>query len=107
MTELKPCPFCGGKAEVASDEYRQEYINPLFGSVTLPAASKAWAYCTECGAMGRVVRDKDYDGYKNVEREERLKEEAIEAWNNRVPQTWTSKAFERIGEVNKTIEVAK
>ena len=35
------------------------------------------------------------------------KEEAIEAWNKRVPQTWTSKAFERIGEVNKTIEVAE
>lgn len=81
--KLKPCPFCGGEAEVASDEYRQEYINPLFGSVTMPAASKAWAYCTKCGAMGRVVRDKDYDGYKDLKREERLKKQAIEAWNRR------------------------
>ena len=67
--KLRNCPFCGGEAKVTSDEYRQEYINPLFGSVTVPAASKAWAYCTECGAMGR---------------EEHLKKEAVEAWNKRV-----------------------
>ena len=81
--KLRNCPFCGGEAEGTRDEYRQEYINPLFGSVTVPAASKAWAYCTECGARGRVVRDKDYDGYKNSKREERLKKEAVEAWNRR------------------------
>ena len=34
-------------------------------------------------------------------------QEAIDRWNKRVPQTWTSKAFERIGEVNKTKEVAE
>ena len=31
----------------------------------------------------------------------------VSEWNKRVPQTWTSKAFERIGEVNKIIEVAE
>lgn len=84
--KLKHCPFCGGKAEVVTDEYRERYVNKIIGKIIFPAASKAWTFCTECGAMGRVVKDKDYDGYKNAEREERLKEQAIKAWNMRVKE---------------------
>lgn len=80
---LRPCPFCGGEAEAATDAYRERFINELFGYVTEPAARNAWVFCTVCGARGRTIHDRDYDGYKNPEREERLKAEAAEAWNRR------------------------
>ena len=57
MKELKPCPFCGGKAEMLISEYegsRKEY----------PAA------CAECDGM--------------VERWRETEEEAVEQWNRRV-----------------------
>ena len=81
--KLRNCPFCGGKAEVVTDEYRECYVNEIIGNIMSPAASKAWTFCTVCGAMGPVIRDNDYNGYKNVEREERLKKEAVKAWNRR------------------------
>lgn len=80
---LRPCPFCGGEAEAATDAYRERFINELFGYVTEPAARNVWVFCTVCGARGRTIHDRDYDGYKNPEREERLKAEAAEAWNRR------------------------
>lgn len=57
MIELKPCPFCGGKAKLI-------YIG--FMSVVK---------CQKCGAFGEVVPDyyEQGDG----------KTEAIEAWNRR------------------------
>ncbi len=56
MEKLKPCPFCGGKAEMLIDEYsvsRKEYL----------------VACTECDGM--------------VERWRETKEEAVEQWNRR------------------------
>ena len=57
MEKLKPCPFCGGKAEMLINEYedsRKEYL----------------VACTECDGM--------------VERWRKTEEEAVEQWNRRV-----------------------
>lgn len=55
--ELKPCPFCGGKARLI-------YVSQM-------SAVK----CPKCGTLGKVVADyyKQGDG----------KGEAIEFWNRR------------------------
>ena len=56
MEKLKPCPFCGGKAEMLISEYkdsRKEYL----------------AACTECDGM--------------VERWRETEKEAAEQWNRR------------------------
>jgi len=39
MTKLKPCPFCGGKAEYDNNDRGAE-----------------WIYCTECGATSSMKR---------------------------------------------------
>lgn len=83
---LKPCPFCGGPAEVETDAYRERFINEFFGTIIDPAAKNAWVFCTVCGARGRTIRDKKYDGYKDTQRENRLKEEAAAAWNQRTEE---------------------
>ena len=80
---LKECPFCGGQAEAATDGYRERFINDLFGSVIEPSAKNAWIFCTVCGARGRTIHDSEYDGFKDQERENRMKEEAATAWNQR------------------------
>ena len=57
MAELKPCPFCGGRAKFA-------YIMPYNG-VT----------CTKCKAWGKTI----IDSYEQQDG----KAEAIKAWNRR------------------------
>lgn len=83
MSNIKPCPFCGGKAQSGSDAYREQFINSVFGYTIEPAARKAWVYCTVCGAVGPGVYDKEYNGFKSVDREKRIEEQAISAWNQR------------------------
>lgn len=57
QNELKPCPFCGGKAIILQTDTSYRY-------------SKYFATCNSCGAeMPRVCR---------------TREEAIEVWNRRV-----------------------
>ena len=55
MTELKPCPFCGGKAKIMKMGYPH------------------WIYCLDCGARvhGRVIGEKEGE------------EASIKAWNRR------------------------
>lgn len=57
MDELKPCPFCGGKATIFSVEY--------------------WCMveCTECGA-----RSKNFAAFSTTEAEQQAKK----FWNRRV-----------------------
>ena len=59
MTELKPCPFCGGKARLVSGESKQKQgLSPLVWQVI----------CTHgCVAMPLELSDHD----------------AINAWNKR------------------------
>lgn len=57
LKPLKPCPFCGGKAEMLINEYndsKKEYL----------------VACTECDGM--------------VERWRETEEEAVEQWNRRI-----------------------
>ena len=60
-SELKPCPFCGGKAKYV---YQMPYN-----------AVK----CTKCKVFGKTI----VDSYEQQDG----KQEAIEAWNNRAVKT--------------------
>lgn len=60
MSELLPCPFCGGEP----DEYEGEYGNGV--------------YCMQCGAM---IGEPIHLGFNIAERVSY--EQAIEAWNTR------------------------
>lgn len=57
MIELKPCPFCGGKAR-------------LFVS------NGVRVFCTKCSATTRILVDSERVGTSTVE-------DVIKAWNRR------------------------
>lgn len=59
MIELKPCPFCGGKAFLAEYDYK-------FDTGYVPT------YGVECTGCNAAIYDCDTE------------EEAAEAWNRRV-----------------------
>lgn len=62
MSELKPCPFCGGEAEVhPSNDWDAKFIGATF-----------FVWCDRCESRG---------DYYNTEAE------AIEAWNTRAERT--------------------
>lgn len=73
--ELKPCPFCGGKAEVEENEGYPE-----------------WIYCTSCGAK---VRGKSY-GIKDStdawnRRHTMIDSPSAQRWipvSERLPEEW-------------------
>ena len=67
--KLKPCPFCGGEATANESSWRGWW--------------HGWVICKNCGA----TIDKP------------TKEETIEAWNRRVPQTWTQKVYDSFEKV--------
>lgn len=64
MNELKPCPFCGGEAQISSDT-----------EATRDTADRFWAYtivCSRCCATSGLT----YTPKK-----------AVEAWNRRASDT--------------------
>ena len=64
MSELKPCPFCGGKAYMAQNYLGQKYVR-----------------CPECGAC---VFGKDTDDFRISKMgEEKAEKAAAESWNRR------------------------
>lgn len=79
MNELKPCPFCGGKAEIEQTAY---------GTTNYASCKLTFAVrCTECDATapnanGYIAIKLSSDGNLNPWHDDRLK--AIEAWNRRV-----------------------
>lgn len=64
MNELKPCPFCGGKAKTHTGI-----------TLNVPKRSLAYCYCTQCQARSTHYEDKKQDGT--------FLKEAIAAWNRR------------------------
>ena len=64
MTELKPCPFCGGKAKIYATT-----------TGTCPNHAKHYCYCGKCFASGKSFSDFENDGSSVFK--------AIEAWNRR------------------------
>ena len=68
MDELRPCPFCGGRAQL--NEFRENDGQCHFQSCSI--------CCTVCGC-----RTSNYiiDGYLGIKH---TKDEVIEAWNRRV-----------------------
>ena len=62
MTELKPCPFCGGDAELGHTDITSEYGETSF------------VFCKKCSANGKMIRK----SFKHSS-----DELAIEAWNRR------------------------
>ena len=65
--ELKPCPFCGGSAQVKS--YSKCYGHGNFQEA-------AFCECTKCGARTKDIAD--YCGEADI------KTEAKKEWNRRV-----------------------
>lgn len=69
MTELLPCPFCGGEARLSKD---------AFGNTILE-----WVYCMSCGAQCG-------NGYTEAE--------AIAAWNTRAERVGERKTINKTGD---------
>lgn len=69
--ELKPCPFCGGDAEIdTSQSFRHHQNGQLLDQVSV--------YCVDCSAnISWYPGDLDLDRYETIEF-------CIEAWNTRV-----------------------
>ena len=61
--KLKPCPFCGGEAEMSVDGGNHGYTPDIY-----------YVKCKHCGAQIRKVSDNYYD----------LSNAVVNAWNNRV-----------------------
>lgn len=76
MTELLPCPFCGGEA----DEYEGDYGNGI--------------YCMMCGAMVGEPIHLEYRTTKRVSIAE-----AIAAWNTRAVSGDTSDGYHTFDEL--------
>lgn len=75
MTELLPCPFCGGEA----DEYEGDYGNGI--------------YCMMCGAMVGEPIHLEYRTTKRVSIAE-----AIDAWNTRAERVGERKTINKTGD---------
>lgn len=67
MTELKPCPFCGGEAEIHAHTIE-------------PGWETASALCTECYAQIVAGGDTKEEALENIEK----------AWNSRYERTCTN-----------------
>ena len=64
MADLKPCPFCGGKAKIYSGV-----------SNSIPRVPKAYVYCEKCYASGKMFSDSEGNGEHIFK--------SINAWNRR------------------------
>lgn len=64
MSDLKPCPFCGGKAKIVTSISRSLSNYPT-----------AYIECEICRASTRIVPDLEWDGS--------FIWKAIELWNER------------------------
>lgn len=97
MTELKPCPFCGGKGKISFKDYR--FVRYLRNGEKV-TRYRVQVICNRCKARGKpIITDPlvDANPYvsawwfdgkgpnhtKNTEMFRPYAEAAIEAWNRR------------------------
>jgi hypothetical protein len=73
MNELKPCPFCGGDAEL---DTRQGFVYLKSGQPR--HGSRMTVYCRECGADIGICREDVPDVYPEL---------VVEMWNRRTSST--------------------
>lgn len=71
--DLKPCPFCGGDAELDTQRAYRELVS---GKIAHSVA----VYCRVCNADMSVDPDECFAGDASIARAE-----MIDAWNNRKP----------------------
>lgn len=71
MTELLPCPFCGGEAEMLTAESMNGGY--LFGIMCNDCRSRGDVYDTEAEAIAAWNTRADFNGYEQA---------AIEAWSS-------------------------
>lgn len=72
MAELKPCPFCGGKAYL--EQRHRAFINGVSTRVAL-------VRCTNCEARSPRFELEDFG---RTSHSSKANEKAIDAWNRRV-----------------------
>lgn len=72
MSELKPCPFCGGEAEIVKRDVEPQG-DPWYGKKI-----ELFVGCKECGAC--LFDECFHEGFGS-------EEQAMSAWNKRTPPT--------------------
>lgn len=73
--ELKPCPFCGGTAEVITTGWRGDEGCKVYDWRTR---------CTECHIGTESFSDRAFRSAEGISLKKDGRKNAIEAWNNRV-----------------------
>lgn len=76
MAELKPCPFCGGEAQVqkAHPSFMLKRLHDLY----------FFAGCPKCGASTSMFRtQKTRSPLMNEHYDEEARQRATDAWNKR------------------------
>ena len=70
MSELKPCPFCGGEAEIKNTRVGRPYFAVV---------------CSNCRASTRIVRSITWKKREELYNHTMglIKDAAIDAWNRR------------------------
>lgn len=86
--ELKPCPFCGGLAELDTSQAYRALSSGALGS-------RAAVYCARCGAdMGFC-----YEDAPGTPRED-IVNQVVDDWNRRAPSPDMREAVEALERAN-------